>query len=300
MIRFGLKALLFLILVGGPALLVMSTRSSMLQDRFYWKVTSPGSSLIIGNSQPGEGINPAILEESLQLEGPMINIAFDGANSPYGAPYLEFIKRKLRWGTREGLFILGVSPDAVSDFHNGYGRREEQCVYFDLWSVNMHPNIEFMLRTLGHNHSLLVDMLQEPEEYRNFTNHRNGWCEVTVKHMKPKPKFFRPGFELELLPSDKRLGYLGKTIDWLEERGEVVLVRMPIVKGALEHQEKSYPGFSQVISELADEKGVLFLDYSDQGEDFILHDHSIHLESRGAKAFTKLLARDIKAHQKSK
>lgn len=62
-------------------------------------------------------------------------------------------------------------------------------------------------------------MLQEPEEYRNFTNHQNGWCEVTVKHMKPKPKIFRPGFELELLPSDKRLGYLGKTIDWLDDRG---------------------------------------------------------------------------------
>lgn len=72
------------------------------------------------------------------------------------------------------------------------------------------------------------------------------------------------------------------------------------MKGALEHQEKSYPGFSQVIRDLADEKGVLFLDYSDQGEDFVLHDHSIHLESRGATAFSKLLARDIKAHQKSK
>lgn len=281
-------------------LLVLATRSSILEDRFYWKVAYPASALIMGNSQPGEGINPAIIEQSVEMKGRMLNIAFDGTNSPYGAPYLKFIKRKLRRGVLNGLFILSVSPEVVSDFADGYGRREEQFMYFDLWSVNIHPNVEFLFRRLGHNNSLLMDILKESEENRNFTNHKNGWCEVKVKHMKPKPKFFRPQFKQELVPSDIRLDYLEETINWLKERGDVILIRMPIDKAALKAERNVYPGFKEVIQGIASARSVPFWDYSDEGDQFIFHDHSLHLESRGAVAFSELLAKDIKQYQKSK
>jgi hypothetical protein len=75
---------------------------------------------------------------------------------------------------------------------------------------------------------------------------------------------------------------------------------MPIDKAALKAERNVYPGFKEVIQGIASARSVPFWDYSDEGDQFIFHDHSLHLESRGAVAFSELLAKDIKQYQKSK
>src|SRR5690606_17884978 len=79
----------------------------------YSKFTHQSSSLIIGLSRAHNGISPKILDSILAeipYQGGFLNFAFEKTQSPYGGVYLEAIKKKIPEQTKQGIFILSVSP----------------------------------------------------------------------------------------------------------------------------------------------------------------------------------------------
>lgn len=289
-----------LLLIAGVPYYILLTRQIKKLDPFYWKATYASPNLAIGASRAQKGLAPMVLQEELNLEHKALNLAFTGVDSPYGKPYFDLIKRKVKDTSTEGLFVLSVHPVSVMDYEFANGRREEGFRFYDLWSVNSNPNYEYIFRNVNGVQSLLPQLLFKAKQGREYdTIHDDGWIERTYpEELKPKSIDEVRALNIRPVRSVSREKWLQKTIAFLKQKGKVVLVRMPIKQDILEKEEEVFPEFSTFIASMAAEEGVSFLDYTDRGEVFTYFDAFHHLDAQGARTFTKLLAKDIQALSK--
>jgi hypothetical protein len=287
-----------LLLIAGIPYYMLLTRQIKKLDPFYWKATYASPNLIIGASRAQKGIAPVVLQEALKLEDKALNLAFTAVDSPYGKPYFDLIKRKIKDTPTGKLFILSVHPISIMDYEAANGRREEGFRFYDLWAVNANPNYEYLFRNVNGVQSLLPQLLFKGKQGREYDIiHDDGWIERTYPEER-KPKSIDEVRALSIRPvrSAKREKWLRKTVQFLKEQGVVVLVRMPVRQDILSREEEVFPEFSTFVASMADDEGVSFLDYSAQGDDFTYFDAFHHLDGQGARSFTRLLAEDIQEH----
>lgn len=291
-----LLKLLLLIAVGGIPYYMYLHKLITENDVFYWKSTYASSTLVIGASRANQGISPDVLESELGLEQPALNFAFTGIHTPYGGPYYELIKRKVDYDHIPGLFILSVHPGNITDIERGRGRRETEFRFYDMWLVNSNPNPEYIIRNINGRQSLLPVIITNIKPKREFDIiHRNGWIERTTPPEKRKQDIDElKAMQYVPIVSPEREQYLKRTVEYLEEYGEVVLVRMP-VSNAAKHREETffYRDFDAYMQEIADEYDAQYLNYAEEGGQYEYNDGIHHLDGPSAERFTRQLAQDI-------
>ncbi|MBD3581391.1 hypothetical protein [Flavobacterium selenitireducens] len=295
---FFLKLGVFVIAVVALMTLFMSQFGQYV-DYFYGKFTTPAQhSLITGDSKSLSGLRPALFDEQLkgQFELPMFNYSFTMSQAVYGSCYLESIRRKLDPDTKNGLFILSVSPWMLSERP---GDEVENGVFFEsdmaphnMRFPNMKPNPEYFLRNFNNFHFKAV--------FRQASRlHEDGWYE---EHNVPNDEreraalhhhhegLFRQQSKI-WKPSGFRMQQLKKTVSFLKKHGTVVLLRMPSSANVNRIEDAYWQNFDSELQQVA-KSGASYLNYA-KSYQFPTFDGS-HLDYDTATAFGKALCDTIR------
>jgi hypothetical protein len=257
-------------------------------DAFYARFTSPpAGSLILGTSRAAQAIKPGVLAARLGqcYEGPWLNYAFTLAESPYGPGYLSSIQRKLKPGTQRGLFVLAVDPWSLSlpkGADCGYPPLsasvywskyvtfpEEKSMVSQLASVSQNPNLDYLAHYL---HKPFYQLLLNADTARVVERlHPDGWLEIALPPPAANPALLQRRSAEKLATyralttssqlAGSRLFYLKKTIDYLQQYGRVVLVRLPTGPEMAAVESQYQPGFDQIMQDIAQQHDVPYLNY---------------------------------------
>ena len=302
-------------LLGGLGIGVGLRRGYV--DAFYARFTSPpAGSLVLGTSRAAQGIRPAVLAARLgeRYAGPWLNYAFTLAESPYGPGYLSSIERKLAPGTTHGLFVLAVDPWSLSlpkdverdksghDYKarvlNRLGGQivfpEAKSMVSQLHSVSQNPNLDYLAHYL---HKPFYQLLLDADTAHVIERlHPDGWLEIALpppgtdtpllrRRTAEKLATYRP-LATNSRFSEARFLSLTQTISFLQQHGQVVLVRLPTGRAMAALEKQFQPDFDQRIRALS----VPYLNYLDQP--YPTNDGN-HLTRSAAGQFSQRLAADI-------
>lgn len=304
---FGLKILVFALLLSGTYYVMIDKLSTGYVDIYYNKCTEEAGSLFIGISRAQQGLSPEVFKKQLNTKGfdePMINFAFNSYESPYGEAYLDAIKKKLKPNTNNGLFILSVTPGSFVDFFTNekdIQKMEKKSIVGKVTDFTSNPNYNYIMKCYGF---ALYNIFGEDYKWENLTTHSNGWNEVKIKNGPQKlSEEEMEAWALETIYSNKkrekteristyRINSFVKTIDYLKQRGSVYIVRLPADPRLIELENNYWKGFNKEMDSISQSNGVSYLNYSIGSENFKSYDGS-HLTSESAKKVSELISKDI-------
>ena len=268
-------------------------------DFYYLKFTSPQQqSLILGTSEAAQGLLPKAFNSEFQennFDFHIYNYAFTRIFSPYGKHYLNSIKKKLDPNSKDGIFILSVTPWSISvsnDLEDEAFFPEAESMIVKVKDVCRNPNFEYLVKCYSKPYYKLF--------IKNdvYCLNSDGWSEVSPPmdsesiEGRTKKKMVKLSSEIkEYKLSQIRLSGLVETINFLKNHGKIFLVAMPVDKRIHEINLKYLPTFEHLISELGDSLSVPFLDYS---KDFTYKTtDGYHLYKDDGKRFSEKVANDI-------
>jgi hypothetical protein len=291
--KFLVHSAFFLTLVLGSIYWIFS-QADGYTDPFYARFTTPQQqSLIIGTSKAAQGIRPDALKKVLE-DHSIFNYAFTVAHSPYGPAYLKGIKRKLSEKTTDGIFIVTVDAWSIADSGEDPNDEtqfdENKSFLNNLGTVSAKPNIPYLLSYYKNSYAKIFE-----RDTIAFL-HDDGWFEISVnmnseivdqriKNKSASLKKKRAKFRF----SQTRLSYLYKTIVYLQEHGEVYLVRLPVHPNLTEVDTAVIPEFDNLMSELSQKTEVPYLDLSGENENYTYTD-GIHLYKDSAAEVSRSIA----------
>lgn len=311
---FLLKILALAVLLIGVYLVFARQITKTFVSDDYAKFTHQTPSLVLGLSRAHYAMDPYTIGaelEDVNYQGPFQNFAFEKSQSPYGEVYLRAVLEKIPEHTVKGIFILGVSPGSFSasnrlktpeDIHEF----DSKTMVGKMTEFNADPNLEFVRKCFGR--SLYKGVF--PHDHRISTVfHENGWEEfrleapgytITQSDINYWQKETVEGYTrlAAVIPehiSSYRLEWFGKTIDSLQKRGLVFLVRIPMHEGVLALEDGAWPSFDREMDSIARLRSVPYFNYRDRTADFETYDGS-HLHSESAVSFSKDVAQKIRDH----
>ena len=298
--KFIFKITLFsiLVLIGLSAIVLSADGSS---DAYYLKFTTPQqSSMIIGSSRAAQGLQPSEINSVLKRDE-IYNYAFTILDTPFGKAYYESIKRNLDTKTKDGLFIVEVSPWtlAMQDlFINDTLIMPETNTFIDKTKcVNSKPNFEYLIESYQEQYFKIINYKFRKGDYQTLFVNDDGWWEVNIVsdlfsqdyRVKNKLKTYTSylkRFKSGL--SEYRIGYLKKTLQLLQKHGEVVLVRMPIDNRMLELEDVLSQDFDFIIKELSKDVNLPYINGTVYNKNYNTTDAN-HLTIESGKRFSSLL-----------
>ena len=297
MLKFALKILI----IGCVATIpygIVQYQNMTVDDTFYWKSTYAAPSLLLGGSRALKGISPGILEQELNLgQKSVLNFAFNGNHSPYGEKYFNLIKRKIKIQDERAIFVLSVIPMSIMDIKDLDFNRENEFRFYDLFNVNMNPNIEYILRNPRANKSFLQKIYELKSTPEKKIVHSNGWEEMTIE-INSNTKIGRPVEQLikyDMEKSPEREIWFRNTVEYLSNIGQVYMVRLPISSLMLQKEEALYPEFDAEMEQIATRKNVHYFNFAVEGKQYEFTDSHHHLNGQSAIRFSKKLATSIKS-----
>ncbi|MDO6853299.1 hypothetical protein Q4599_06885 [Cellulophaga lytica] len=301
--KFILKAFIFLILVISVLSFILVKYGGYV-DYFYNKFTSPAAtSLILGDSRSLQGIQPKIINDyfkNAKLDTPILNYSFTLKQISYGKPYLESIKLKLDKTTKNGLFIISVHPFVLSD--RSENNEEQNGIFFEedmpphnMKNVNSNPNYEYLYKNFDYFHFRGIIR-------KSSKTHKDGWLEETnlpndtilLNTWKKNQIKLYSGFASAWKKSNLRLKSLEELCEYLEQYGQVKLVRLPIDKELLDIENKYWGNFNQDMSKISEKTNANFINFSlpSPKDKFSTYD-GIHIDKFAGVYFTKALCDSI-------
>lgn len=294
----------------GLYILLIYNRPDLVDD-FYYRFTTPKAhSLILGGSLAGQGIHPDIINSKLDLrENYIINHAFAVGPSSYGPNYLKEITKKLEKGSTNGLFIISVSPwtlakDNQIDDSTQFFEVERKLFVGNLKSSSSNPNLEYLIHHWNNKFEPFIRLYKYLTSYQGIAKlHSNGWLEVVAK-MDSISNNERIKRSLESSKnnifslSNTRLLYLEKIIRYLDNFGEVILIRMPVTRQMADLEKTRYPEFDTIIQEIADKNNVHYFNFIGLSGQFLTVD-AYHLYKKDGEKFTYLLCDSINQYLNS-
>lgn len=283
-------------------------------DDNYCKFTKETQSIIVGMSRAHDGISPSVLKAELSTKNidlPILNFAIERSQSPYGEVYLNAIKKKIKPKTKNGIFILSVTPGNffISERLNNdkeIFKIDKKTIVGKVNNLNIHPNYEYIRKCFSN--SLYRGLYFN--DYRITTViHDDGWKEfklqsnsykISDQDIKKWTKETIEGYQainnnVPQKKSEYRMNSFIKTIKYLKNHGKVFLTRLPINEKLLEFENMIDPNFNKEMKQIALDYEIEYFDYSNQGNKFGTYDGS-HLYSNGAIEFTKELAKEIEPY----
>ncbi len=276
-------------------------------DAFYLRFTAPPQkSLVLGSSRAAQGIVPAVFNDSgLAFDGPLYNLSFTLSSSPYGPVYREFVERKLSREATGGLFLLEVSPLALSessDLPEGSAPAafpEKDTFVGKVRFNSARPNFEYLARCYEDSfYKIAWNHFRE----KNLLLHDDGWLEVTVpmdpasvaRRTRSKIEEYRGVFPQNRL-SETRLEALEQTIQLLLPRGRVYLIRLPVCDELRQCEEASSPQFDARLAEIAARNGVCYLNLFPESGQYATTDGN-HLGKESARQVSQEILRRIESN----
>jgi hypothetical protein len=268
-------------------------------DFFYERFTTPkAGSLIIGSSRAAQGVQPEIL--NLRPDQPVFNYSFTYHESPYGECYLEACQKKFNHESG-GVFILEVNPFILSNYKVNMEADEEmfdecETAPSNMWFVNHGPNFEYLIRNYSEDYRSLIGI--KPRAHAIYL-HRDGWLEIEIpfdtayfqKNTEDKVRNYNELIK-KMKPSTARWKALEEFLEFFDQYGEVVMVRIPVSPEMAEIEERYDPLFEQKIINLSKEFETPFLNYFGLNDSLYFTDGN-HLHRSSAADFSKQLGRDI-------
>lgn len=307
---FILKLILFCVLLASAYAFMVNRLSEGYVDMYYPKYTQDAGSLVIGLSRADQGIAPKTVSENLdrKIDLPLVNFA---ANQYYyGEVYLEAIKKKLKKGNHKGMFILSVSPGSftapIGFGAEGIKKMDEKAAIGKTEDFSSDPNYSYIINCYGQG---LYHALFTQRAPGNVITHNNGWNEVLVSGndftlsdaLKLDWKRQNIAYFQRRLPKEETKSYrwewFGRTIEYLKDKGQVVLVRMPADKEIIDFENENSPNFRKSMDSITKIHQIPYLDYSINTQDYETYDGS-HLHSESAIQFSTQLAKDMAVHIK--
>lgn len=286
-------------------------------DPYYLKFASPRQgSLVLGISRAGQGLRPDIIDSTLGRQyphAPLYNFSFTLYGSPYGKVYLDAIRRKLRPGTRNGIFIVTVEPFTLAclgfESPDEQGFRENTGMLATTQWMSTYPNFLYLANNYPKAYTCILTTRIENHYSQDDTGwqlHKNGWFEVNppmdstsvaarIKATEAAYAAYLPHTTV----SPVRKAYLVKTIDFLREHGDVYMVRMPMYPGVSYYSERLYPGFDRFIDSIARPRGIPYLNFIDSNARYSYTDGS-HLSKASGALVSAQLAQMILEHRQGR
>lgn len=298
---FLIKFLIFLLLIG-LGIYSLASFADGETDAFYLRFTTQRQgSLITGTSRAAQGIVPSVLEQNLKKDKqrpPLFNFAFTNANSPYGQVYLKAIKKKLKEKSKQGLFILAVSPWSLSIDNNREELREKGLFLDKMYFFNLNPNINYLTYYyVGDNWGEFI----LPKKKAGMLLYQDGWLEISgldITKTEDIQQRHQKGFSAyrNLIQhwkiSSQRIESLKETIKYCQQYGTVYLVRIPIHSKMQEIETHLCTNFEELIEQIAFDYKVDYFSFASQGDTFQYSDGN-HLYKESAKQFSAILADSI-------
>jgi len=256
--------------------------------------------MILGDSRSFQGIQPSLINsyfKNKEFSLPILNYSFTIAQMSYGEIWNESIKRKLDTTTRNGLFILTVTPWMLSKRESD---DEEKKIFFErdeppnnMTCVTLNPNFEYFVKNLTYFHFRSV--------FRKTSEvHKDGWLEEsnltkdqgTLNAWKQNQIKTHLGFSRKWQPSRYRLSELDKLVKYLNNYGSVFIVRMPIDTIIIEIENNYWKGFDDEISELSMNNRAKYINFAKGEEKYRTYDGN-HIDKYGGVQFAKDLCDSI-------
>jgi len=263
-------------------------------EPYYLKLTTPlQESMILGTSKAAQGLQPEIFTEVIypEMKKHFYNYSFSLDDSPFGPAYLESIKKKLKPGTTDAIFVLTVDPWSLSGGENELGgienfRDADGCLA-KISIVDMNPNIDYLINAYKYSYyRILMNYKLQKHEFLK----KDGWLEIKVpmdsaseaKRTAGKVGFYRNEMLNKYKFMPERFDYLVKTIEFLQQHGKVYLVRLPVTEGIFEVDDEAMPDFDEKMELLSKKYNVPYLSYRTRPHDFDYTDGNHLYKTSGA------------------
>jgi hypothetical protein len=274
-----------------------------LVDHFYRRFTTPkGKSLILGTSRSAQGIKPSVINKRItKNNNEIINHSFAFGPSSFGPNYLREIKQKVDPDVTNGLFIISVDPwsltkdiDNMEDDTARYFEIRQKLFVGNLKSSSSNPNFEYLKNYWSNRFSIFENLFKSWINYKRLiVLHEDGWLELNMPlEMEAINKRIVNSTaeyaEMKLIISGTRMKYLSEMVQFLNNKGTVVLVRMPVSKPMAELEAVRFPEFSDSIQAIANANNVHFFDFIELSGQFQTVD-THHLYKEEAERFSNLL-----------
>jgi hypothetical protein len=305
--RFILQFGLFFVFVLLSCYLVFMQADGST-DAFYVKFTTPQqASLIIGSSRAAQGLQPQVIYENLHATS-IYNYAFSRIHTPYGKPYFESIKRKLKSDTKDGIFIVEVNPWSISqkkdEILDSLHFSENASYLGAITKVSTKPNLTYLLNFYDGRNIEIITKKGENYHGESLFVHDDGWFEVSLKDADTKRKqriqntvnsYSKIRNDYVGL-SDVRLAYLKQTLLFLKNHGHVYIVRLPIASSMLAIETSLMPDFDTQMLQLAKELDVPYFNFMGKRTKFNYIDGH-HLDIVSGEFLTKIIADSIQFYK---
>lgn len=270
-------------------------------DPFYIRFTTPKQdNLILGTSRAAQGLQPNVFKEILKKD--IYNYAFTVGHSPYGPTYLNSIKKKLSKTGKNNIFIVTVDPWSISSRsinpNDSLNFREVKLCLGNTSIVNMKPNYLYILRNLNGDFDKILN-----NKKSGMFLHQNGWLEVSInmdstsvnQRLNQKIEYYTEQNLPKYNFSSLRFEYLKKTITFLNQYGQVFIVRLPMHEKMFEIEEVLMPDFDEKIQSIIP-LTTDYLDMTTQNSNYEFTDGN-HLYKTSGKLVSKEIAKWIKKNQ---
>jgi hypothetical protein len=310
--KFFRNILLYLLALAGIAflyILMLYLRPDFVDD-FYYRFTTPKApSLILGTSRPAQGIKPSVINDLVCNENnQIINHSFALGPSSFGPNYFREIKQKLLQDSKSGLFIIAVDPwslatgiDNIQDDSLLFFENQQNLFVGNLRSSSANPNFDYLINHWSNKFVGFLNAFKHLIKYKGILQlHADGWLEVNIamdpESIKNRILSSTKGYEeKKVMLSNTRFDYLEKIIRYLDKRGNVFLVRMPVSLEMKSLENDRFPDFDKYIETIAAHTDVPYFNFIDESGDFQTID-THHLYKKESERFTRILCEIILDH----
>jgi hypothetical protein len=270
-------------------------------DPFYLKFTSSKQkSLIIGSSRAAQGLQPRIMNLYFEDKS-LYNFSFSRIHSPYDKAYYKTIIAKIEPDTNDGLFVVCVNPWTISDLNNGIGENsfdENKSFLETTWYVNTKPNLSYLISSFEHRNIEIIS--NKLDATKNFV-HDDGWFQVNIaesdisiqKRTDETVKSYKRLIKQYSGISDEKMYYLIKLVEYLKDKGEVYLVRLPINNQMLLIEEEYCSSFDMKIKNISHKTNVEYINFMSD-RDLFQYTDGHHLNIESGEELSKELSKRIK------
>lgn len=314
---FVIKILYYLLLITvlSSVLLFLIIKYPHWVDRYYLKVTTPkATSLILGTSRASQGIIPQIINDKLvgTFDGYIVNHAFTMGLTPYGPSYERFVKQKIEEGTKNGIYILEVSPSAfcaLATLPNDTKNIINDTSFFTerhsfvgkITNSSTNPNVQYLTKFYSERHFIFEHWYNEiiNKDRAILENNPYGSMNVVVKadtvnlnfRLKRRLNYYLKEYE-GIGFSQARFEAFDRMVQYLKERGKVYIVRLPIAELMMKEEMRIFPDFDQKMEAFAQQNGLHYFNYINYSKNYITTDGS-HLYRPSADLITTQLCDSI-------
>ena len=303
--KYIYNTLLYIFLLGIIAILyiILIFFRPDLVDSFYYRFTTDkANSLILGGSRSAQGIKPDVINKMVDLDGnKIINHSFALGPSSFGPNYYREVTKKLSKESTSGLFIISVGPwtlatgmTNIEDDSTKFFEVEEKLFVGNLKSSSTNPNFDYLFNYWNNKYSPFENIFKSIINYEGLIRlHEDGWLEISIDmdtiinnaRIKRSEEEYKTK---QVKLSNTRLYFLDKIAGYLNNYGNVILVRMPVTSQMKKIENSRFPEFDELIQKIAGKYNIQYFNFIKESGKFLTTDIH-HLYKDDSERFTIML-----------